>query len=186
MPKSRNKERERVFCLVKKAVLSMTSTLVVGYFLIPYKPPKLPTAFDRLIYTLRWQTLSVLTLVAGILKVAITRFQTTAIDPIAGNGEHHVIIDTHYIQNTVEQLFLNVIGQFILCTFLTSTQIKLIPIFVLLFVVGRITFWIGYKKSYLDRAFGFCLTMLPNMILYTMNLAFMLFQGPSSGFGPIF
>ena len=55
------------------------------------------------------------------------------------------------------------VGCLILYTFLDTYSIKLIPIWAILFVFGRIAFWIGYLKQPIDRAFGRGVTLYPTI-----------------------
>ena len=55
------------------------------------------------------------------------------------------------------------VGSLILCTFLDTYSIKLIPILATLFVLGRIAFGIGYLKEPIERAFGLGVTMYPTI-----------------------
>lgn len=62
------------------------------------------------------------------------------------------------------QVVLSVFAKLILCTYLTQESMKLIPLLVCLFLLGRLTFWIGYLRYPLHRAFGFATTALPTFI----------------------
>ena len=57
------------------------------------------------------------------------------------------------------------VGSLILCTFLDTYSIKLIPILATLFVLGRIAFWIGYLKEPIERAFGQGVTLYPTIAI---------------------
>ena len=55
------------------------------------------------------------------------------------------------------------VGCLILYTFLDTYSIKLIPILAILFVLGRIAFWIGYLKEPIEGAFGQGVTLYPTI-----------------------
>lgn len=178
MAQSHPSERKKIQTQICLAIAFGTTVFILGYFVIPIPVPELPTLIDRVAYTLQWQIASVLTLFVGIGTVARKRLQTTAIDPINGRGEHHVLVDCRYVQNTLEQLVMNSFGQMMLSTYLKEDQMKAIPLLVLLFVIGRITFWIGYRRSYLHRAFGFALTVSSNAFMYIVLCFYFVETGP--------
>ncbi|XP_033729169.1 uncharacterized protein LOC117318275 [Pecten maximus] len=137
---------------------------ILGFVLLPAPTPRLETVSMRIIYCLRWQIWPVLLLTAGIMMVAYKRFFTSAIDPIEGRGEHLVDVHKRYVQNTLEQLVLHVSSSVLLASFISPESMTIIPIRVFLFVLGRVTFWYGYIKSPIKRAFGFQMTFSPSVI----------------------
>lgn len=82
---------------------------VFGYFLFPVTIPQTESILTRLVYTIRWQMLPAFSLLTGVLCVMYKRFQSSAINPVLGRGEHIIEIHQRYIRNTTEQLVLHVI-----------------------------------------------------------------------------
>ncbi|XP_059169845.1 transmembrane protein 79-like [Physella acuta] len=160
------KERLTIATAAIKTVAGLSLGYYVLYYHVPIPVPSLPQTLDRLIYTLRFQTFPCLTLIVGILVVALTRLFTTAIDPINGGGEHHVAVYSRYLTNTVEQFLVSFVGQLILATFLQEHQMKNIPILAIFFVFGRVAFFFGYRKSYLNRTTGFVATFLVSIVVW--------------------
>ena len=130
----------------------------------------LPTMTDRIVFTLRLQMLSAMTVVFGIIWVANTRFYTPAMDTFSQAAQHHVAIPTRYLQNTVEQFVLSFVGNLVLTTYLPSNKMHMIAVFVALFVAGRLAFALGYRRYYVQRAFGFVLTFMPTVSVYIFCL----------------
>ncbi|OWF42454.1 uncharacterized protein LOC110461032 [Mizuhopecten yessoensis] len=145
------------------SVIVCVALCLLGFMLLPAPTPRLETVSMRIIYCLRWQIWPVLTLTAGISTVAHMRFFTSAIDPIEGRGEHLLEVHKRYIQNTMEQLTLHILSSILLSSFLSPESMTIIPIRVFLFVLGRVTFWYGYMKSPVKRAFGFQMTFGPSV-----------------------
>ncbi|HAX89473.1 MAG TPA: hypothetical protein DCY91_25255 [Cyanobacteria bacterium UBA11370] len=104
-------------------------------------------------------------LFAGFLSVGNARFLSHAINPLAGAESERMRVHLRYLSNTLEQVVLFFITNLILATFLDTNSIKLIPILVTLFILGRIAFWIGYLKNPLYRAFGMGVTAYPTAIV---------------------
>jgi len=77
------------------------------------------------------------------------------------------------LQNTVEQFIMSFVAQLIFCTWLDASQMTLIPIVVVLFVVGRFLFWIGYlipMHNRMYRALGNPQTWFPTagMLIFSI------------------
>lgn len=154
--------------LITSAAIFCTIFLVGVYLLPAGKYQEFPSQLEHIVYTLRWQSIPVLTLLFGINRVGNKRFSTIAIDPVSGGGEHLLAIEARYLQNTLEQLIVSVSGQVILSTYLSASTItRVIPMLVVLFVTGRVLFYIGYKMHPLKRAIGFSMTFLPSVAVHT-------------------
>ena len=172
MAKSSSEERLSVARgMLTGAILSVVIFLV-GINIFPIgMHQKLSSVTDHVIFTLRCQSFSALTLLIGIARIASMRFFTTAIDPISGKGEQLVAVDSRYLQNTLEQLVLSILGQIILSTYLTTGVVtRVIPSLVTLFVIGRVLFYMGYSASPVKRAAGFGMTFYPSIVVYVYCL----------------
>jgi hypothetical protein len=128
-----------------------------------------PTRFDtaeRLAYAAKWLVGPALTLLAGVLGAARRGFYADAIEGSRTPANHGLEITLRYTQNTLEQLVLAAIAWTALSVSLPPGQMVLIPAAALLFVVGRITFWVGYAIHPMGRAFGMALTALPTVLAF--------------------
>ncbi|GFR98832.1 transmembrane protein 79 [Elysia marginata] len=165
-------ERKIITINAIKTVIGLGAAAAVVYLYVPIPIPSLPTAGHRLVYTLRLQTPAFLILMAAILNVGMVRLHTPAINPIYGNAEHLVEFERRFLANHVEQMLLNVPGQLVLVSFLGEGHMKVIPILSLIFVFGRVSFYIGYRMSYLRRTVGFMSSFLPSCLIWLVNAYF--------------
>lgn len=175
---------EQVWYLHTRINASLVFGIIVfslGYNFMPVPSPRLDTVEKRLIYTLRWLFISTWTLLLGICRISSIRFFSKAADPIGGNSEHLVCVHKQYLQNTLEQLFLHVIGLLTLSSYLTADSMQVIPTLVLIFFFARILFWIGYTISPLSRAYGFALTCGPSICVFVYSLFCFYKSSPMSG-----
>ena len=141
-------------------------TIYLGYNYLPFKSYKFEDVGERLAFALQWQTLSIGTLLFGVWRVANGRFYSRAYSPLSGDDQDKIAVHLRYLSNTLEQFIIFIIGQLILTTYLSDNQMKLVPILAVLFVIGRITFWIGYmdpSEGNTNRAFGFALNFTINV-----------------------
>jgi MAPEG family protein len=118
----------------------------------------------RLAYALKCEVFAALCLLAGVGRIANRRFFTA--EAIAGGAEPSIEIDQRYLQNTMEQLVLAIVAHLALVLVVPDDSIRAVAILVMLFVIGRATFWIGYHVSGPARAFGFATTFYPTVGAY--------------------
>ncbi|GET38337.1 MAPEG family protein [Microseira wollei] len=147
------------------AVVFCTTFVLIAYFIIPVSLPLLDTAEQRLIFALRCQIFPLLMLFAGIATIGNSRFLSPAINPLANAESEQMRVHLRYLSNTLEQFVLFFVATLVLSTFLDAASIKLIPILAILFVLGRIAFWIGYLKNPLYRGFGMGVTLYPTAVM---------------------
>jgi len=135
--------------------------------------PHIHSLTDRIVWTLRHQVFGVLTVVWSLLHVMICRAGSTAINPLSG---HESVVEraNKILTNTLEQFVVNAINQLILSTYLSETNLRVIPLLSAYFLIGRITFWIGYQIAPKYREFGFVLTFLPTLTISCLNAYFLL------------
>lgn len=164
--------------VMARLILTTAGVAVIsylGYHSLPAPSPRLETLQAKLLYTLRWQVFSLFTLLLGVIIVSLVRFSTPAINPLDPRGEEHVGVYTRCLQNTLEQLILSIPAQLILSSYLESDSLKIIPVLVSTFVVGRVAFCLGYP---INRSYGFAITFFPTLITYVANIFFFFTAGP--------
>ena len=132
-------------------------------------PPGVIESSWRLAYALKWEVIAALCLLAGIAKIANRRFFIA--EAIDGAAAPSIEIDRRYIQNTLEQLVLAIVAHLALVTIVAPESIRAVAVLVMLFVIGRVTFWIGYHYSGPARAFGFGTTFYPAVAVYVFLLS---------------
>ena len=118
----------------------------------------------RLEYALKCEVFAALCLLAGVGLIANRRFFLS--DAIEGGASPSIEIDRRYVQNTLEQLVLAIVAHLALVTIVAPESIRAVAVLVMLFVIGRVTFWIGYHQSGSARAFGFATTFYPTVAVY--------------------
>ena len=106
-------------------------------------PPSDDTA-SRLAYAARWLLAPGVMLLAGIGVAARRGFLRDAIDGTRTPLSHSLEINLRYNQNTLEQTMLVAIAWTGLSLTLPQSRLYLIPAMAVAFVLGRLTFWIGY------------------------------------------
>ena len=116
-----------------------------------------------------------LNVAAGLVWVEATRALTTAINPLDKDAEKQNLsgVAPRYSSNTLEQYLLRSGASLILSAHLSSESMHVIPVLVILFTFGRLTFALGYKYYHAYRAFGHMITAFPTVcftcIVYTAS-----------------
>ena len=94
--------RRRVILSIKGGLTLTVQILTCGMYLFPAgNETEFPTNLEKLVFTLKWQSLSVMMLLFGIGAVGRVRASTSAIDPVYGKGEQLLYVEARYLQNTV-------------------------------------------------------------------------------------
>ncbi len=118
-------------------------------------------------YVLQHLTLGITWILLSMYFVIFKRVSSPAMDPMSGY-EKVTEAAKNNLTNSCEQFLMTAVSQLILITHLDAiTIVEVIPALNLLFIIGRITFWLGYPKY---RAFGFMVTNLPIGFIIVYNL----------------
>ena len=133
---------------------------------IPSASPPHDDPASRLAYAARWLVLPGLTLLAGVFAASRRGFFADAIEGSRTPANHNLEIGLRYNQNTVEQIILAGIAWVALSVTVPHERLPLIPAMAVLFVIGRITFWVGYMLHPMGRTFGMTLTVVPTLAAY--------------------
>lgn len=149
------------------AGLALTLLAVATGLLLPAMAlPGSEAMADRLAFAARCAVVPALWVVVTIGAVARGRFVSPR--DIAGSAfgtpSEAVAIGRAILQNTLEQALIAVLALFALATLLDWPALGLLPWLVLLFSIGRVAFWGGYRHGAAARAFGFATTFYPNAI----------------------
>jgi hypothetical protein len=142
------------------AAVGVASMLISVYaiYLIWPAPAHLASVADRLAYTLGWEAVAALPLLLAIMTVGNNRFLSAAIDPTRHQESLPTEINARVAENTLQQFTLFLVGTLALSVGLAGPQMRIIPAVVIVFVVARAAFWIGYRIDPLYRAFGMAAT----------------------------
>lgn len=120
----------------------------------------------RLVFAFGWLLAPGIALAVGVIAAGRRGFYADAVDGTRTPADHGLEINLRYNQNTLEQTVLAAIAWTSLALVLPLHWLAAIPAMALLFLVGRTTFWIGYRIWPPLRAFGMVVTALPTFAAY--------------------
>jgi hypothetical protein len=123
----------------------------------------------RLMFALKCATLAVLfTLVLGVEAVAHERLVSPAFDPLAGHETRRLRVNQRYLQNTLEQSVVFLVGLLGLAVYLEDgNQMRAVLATTVVWVLGRWAFWGGYHLGSTWRGIG-----APSMLLGQLVLGY--------------
>ncbi|ESS71527.1 hypothetical protein MGMO_97c00050 [Methyloglobulus morosus KoM1] len=169
-----NKDQKKVAIGAASGVIGMVILVTLLYSNLP-APAGMGNPFDRVIFTLRMNLVAALPLFIGIVTVGNNRFLSEAIDPLRHAEDRATVINGRFVDNTLQQNFLFLVGTLALSTFLEAASMKLMIALTLVFVLARIAFWIGYRIDPLYRAPGMAATIYMNLGIILSVLYFLVF-----------
>lgn len=130
--------------------------------------------FERMALALRWAVIIQLPLIAGIVVVAQQRFWSPEhADGSAPKSGSAMDINKRYLTNTLEQSLLSTVGVLAFAATCPAQYLGFVPALALLFLFGRISFWVAYHVNSCARAFGLVLSFLPTLGVYAYLLSHM-------------
>lgn len=123
--------------------------------------------WHKLEFVLCYQTLGIAWILFNMFYVISKRINSPTINPTEADTSD-LLVAKNIMQNSIEQFVMSAFAQIISISFIDkAVLLKVIPLINILFVIGRITFWLGYPKY---RTFGFMCSALPNTLLINYNL----------------
>ena len=168
-------DREQRSIVLQSALAVLLCAAVIGGGYL-WLPPELVgvatpmTLADRLAFVLKWDLLIFIWLGGSVGAVSRKRFWTPADRHGSAYSESSpaLAVRRANLQNTLEQTVLASSAHLILAAVLRGEELVLIPLMVLLFLVGRAAFAIGYARSPIARAFGMAVTGAPVGFAYVL------------------
>lgn len=137
---------------------SLIVSIVIGLALYHWLPPLagMDSFGARMLVALKCVAFATLfCLVAGVEAVAHERLQSDAFDPLQGHETKRLRVNLRYLQNTLEQIIVFVVGLFGLAAYLTSGEaMRAVVAITVIWILNRYAFWIGYHRSAAMRGLG--------------------------------
>jgi hypothetical protein len=157
-----NSDQKKVAIGALIGVASMVALVALLYLLLPALRG-MDDSVARLVFTLKMNAFAILPLFVGIAAVANGRFASAAIDPLRHAEIRAIEINGRFVDNTLQQNFVFLVGTLALSIFLDAQSIKLVAALTIVYILARIVFWIGYRIDPLYRAPGMAATSYLNL-----------------------
>ncbi len=123
---------------------------------------------DRLAFVLRADLFVAIWVLVAVRLVSRIRFISAEDNAGSAYGppSPRLAVRAAFLQNTLEQAFIAVVGHLALATVAGEAPMTYVAGAVVLFTVGRVTFLRGYPRGAGGRAFGMVTTALPSLGAY--------------------
>lgn len=128
--------------------------LVIAYLVPPISG--MDSLGGRMLFTLKCCCFAVLfCLVTGVEAVAHERLFSPAFDPLSGFETERLRINQRYLQNTLEQILVFMVGLFGLAAYSPDgSAMRAVLATTGVWILARAAFWIGYHRSAAMRGLG--------------------------------
>jgi hypothetical protein len=133
------------------------------------------TVGDKLELVIKDAAFAILPAVIAICIVAAQRLNPAMFVGRTPKANSAVDINNRFILNTVEQFILYFIGNAGLALYCPPEEARTLIILTVLFILGRLLFWVGYHFNPYLRAFGFGITFYPTVAVYLWLILRMVF-----------
>jgi uncharacterized MAPEG superfamily protein len=130
---------------------------------------------DRIALVLKDAVFALLPGVIGICIVAAQRLNPSMFVGQVPKPGSAVDINNRFILNTFEQFTAYFVANAGLAMYCPPEEARSLPLLTMLFVMGRILFWIGYHRNPYLRAFGFGITFYPTVAAFAWLMLIMVF-----------
>ena len=160
------------------SVVTTASVLYGGFYMCDCIPVPLSNSLeDKLIFFIRCCVFPCAVLLSlSIMGVANKRGSTLAANPFAGK-DHLLTLQKNFLMNTIEQTLVFLMIALTLTTYLDASEMKILPVYTLLWFAGRIFFRIGYGINYKYRSFGMLINFESSFVLMVVIFYLMYYRG---------
>jgi len=167
--------RQRPFIIVLMANWIFSIAFFLGMKLVWHWQPEDWGIADRIALVLKDAVFALLPGVIGICIVAAQRLNPSMFVGQMPKPNSAVDINNRFILNTFEQFTAYFVANAGLAMYCPPEEARSLPLLTMLFVMGRILFWIGYHRNPYLRAFGFGITFYPTVAAFVWLMLIMIF-----------
>jgi hypothetical protein len=167
--------RQRPFIIVLVANWIFSLAFFLGMKLVWHWQPDDWGIADRIALVLKDAVFALLPGVIGICIVAAQRLNPSMFVGQTPKANSAVDINNRFILNTFEQFTAYFVANAGLAMYCPPEEARSLPLLTMLFVMGRILFWIGYHRNPYLRAFGFGITFYPTVAAFAWLMLIMIF-----------
>uniref|UniRef100_A0A3Q2QKT3 Transmembrane protein 79a n=1 Tax=Fundulus heteroclitus TaxID=8078 RepID=A0A3Q2QKT3_FUNHE len=167
-------EKLRLVLATVAAGLLFPLLVWAGYELLPFDAPVLESAPLRVLYTLRCSFFAIIPIVLGVVVQGVARLRFSALEPLY-QGElvnREVMVHWHYVNESLSLFLFYFLQLAVLASYLYQDMVKLVPLLTIIFVFGRLIYWLCLSLDSSVRAFGFGFSFLPVLVMLGANLYF--------------
>ncbi|KAM7409638.1 hypothetical protein PAMA_001229 [Pampus argenteus] len=161
--------RVPAFLSVVASLLCTAGILYALYFYVPINPPYCPDMTSRIVFTLCCCVVAAIPILLAMLMGAACQFCSGSIN-LQESFPRRQAVQQLFVTASLEQLLLYVLNLVVMAALLPQEWLKLVPILVAMFILGRIVYWVSLNVCSSWRGFGSGLTIFPLLATVALNL----------------
>lgn len=146
-----------------------------GKLVWDWAPEQWSTPGDKLALVFECAAFALVPGIVGICIVSAQRLDPKMWVGRAAKPGSALEINTKFILNTFEQFTAYLAAIAVVALYSPPEDARALPLLTMLFLLGRVLFWIGYHRNPHLRAFGFGLTFYPTVAIYIWYVVFTVF-----------
>ncbi|XP_040910020.1 transmembrane protein 79-like [Toxotes jaculatrix] len=143
-----------------------------GYELLPFDSPLVESAPLRVVYTLRCSFFATIPLLLGLVVHGVARLRYSALTPLYESKvvNREVAVHWHYVNQSLALFLFYFLQLTVMATYISQDLVKLVPLLTIIFVFGRLIYWLCLSLGSSFRALGFGFSFFPILVMLGANL----------------
>ncbi|GAA6088112.1 transmembrane protein 79, partial [Tachysurus ichikawai] len=156
-----------------------------GYDLLPIDLPAVRSTPSRLVYTLRCAFFASIPIILGVFVHGVSCLKFSSLNPLfeGKRASRHTVVHMTFVQDSLRLFLLFFVQLAVMSTYIHDDNLKLVPLLTIVFVFGRLIYWLSVCLCSTVRVLGFSLSFLPVLTLMGLNVYFIC---SSTGEGAVF
>ncbi|AWP21540.1 putative transmembrane protein 79-like isoform 2 [Scophthalmus maximus] len=142
-----------------------------GYELLPFDPPLLESAPLRVVYTLRCSFFACIPILLGVVVQGVARLRHSELKPLYQSKmmSREVAVHWHYINESLALFLFYFLQLAVMATYISQELVKLVPLLTVMFVFGRLIYWLCLSLGSSIRGLGFGFSFFPILVMLGAN-----------------
>ncbi|XP_055021232.1 transmembrane protein 79-like [Boleophthalmus pectinirostris] len=154
------------------SVLCSVGVMYALYFHVPLKPPRFSDVTGRMVFTLCCCAVASVPILLAMMVGALCQFCSGSLD-LHDPSSTRRSLQQIFISSSLELLLLYGLNMLILCALLPHEHLMMVPVMAVMFVLGRLVYWVSLNVCSPWRGFGSGLTVFPLLASVALNLFLM-------------
>ncbi|KAF3834085.1 hypothetical protein F7725_025289 [Dissostichus mawsoni] len=139
----------------------------------------------RVVYTLRCAFFAIIPIMLGVLVQGVARLRYSALKPLYESAlvNREVAVHWHYVNESLALFLFYFLQLAVMATYISQDLVKLVPLLTIIFVFGRLIYWLCLSLGSSFRGLGFGFSFFPILVMLGVNLYYICSSvGPESVF----
>ncbi|KAL6099652.1 tmem79 [Pungitius sinensis] len=145
-----------------------------AYVLLPFDPPLLVSSPLRVVYTLRCSFFGIIPVLLGVVVQGVARVRYSVLKPLYQSSlvNREVAVHQHFVNESLALFLFYFLQLAVMATYISQDLLKLVPLLTIIFVFGRLIYWLCLSLGSSIRGLGFGFSFFPILVMLGTNLYF--------------